>query len=391
MRKEYAREHGAHVVIVGAGPVGLLAGICATRLGLEVDVLDENRRPQTRGHATILHASSLRLLEELGLAEPMVTSGHRIERIGLYVDGIRSAALELPSPVLAVPQSTLEQVLGTALREDGVEILPARQATTLTESDGRVHVRVVRFEGDRDGVLHPTSSSVLETDFVIGADGRGSRVRAALGIDIVEVGAPVSYAMFELPSDDPGSEMILAFSEGLASAMIPLPGGRVRWGFQLESGSTQKLYASDLCAFLAERAPWYRQAVERVDWASVVRFERRVARHFGKSRAWLAGDAAHGTSPFGAQSMNVGLCEARELVRGIARCVESGGAPGELESYGEEQRREWHKLLGVNVSFELLPGARPWLAAYARRIVPALPASDGELEVLLRQMGLVLR
>jgi 2-polyprenyl-6-methoxyphenol hydroxylase-like FAD-dependent oxidoreductase len=80
----------------------------------------------------------------------------------------------------------------------------------------------------------------------------------------------------------------------------------------------ERLYASDLCALLAQRAPWYRRAVERVDWGRVVRFERRLARRFGESRVWLAGDAAHGTSPLGAQSMNAGLSEAHDLVRGIA-------------------------------------------------------------------------
>jgi hypothetical protein len=67
------------------------------------------------------------------LAEPILASGHRIDRVSLYVDGVRSAVLELPSPVLAVSQSTIEHVFGTALREEGVEILRARQATTLIE------------------------------------------------------------------------------------------------------------------------------------------------------------------------------------------------------------------------------------------------------------------
>jgi 2-polyprenyl-6-methoxyphenol hydroxylase-like FAD-dependent oxidoreductase len=197
--------------------------------------------------------------------------------------------------------------------------------------------------------------------------------------------------MFELPSKESNSEMILTFSEGFASAMLPLPEGRVRWGFQIESRTTERLYASDLSALLARHAPWFQGGVDRIDWGSVVRFERRIARRFGKGRAWLAGDAAHGTSPLGAQSMNVGLAEAHDLVRRIAKCTKPGGTLDELEQYGTESQREWQKLLGVNVSFDLLPQAPRWLAQLARRIVPALPVSGFDLEWILGQLGLAVR
>jgi 2-polyprenyl-6-methoxyphenol hydroxylase-like FAD-dependent oxidoreductase len=391
------RKRPTEVLVVGAGPVGLFAGLCAARRGLAVEIIDESPRHEARGHATILHASSIRLLEGLGLAEEVLAAGHRLDRIGLYIDGVRSAALDLVSPTLAVPQSKLEELLRTSLRAEGIEPNHSRQATTIAESNERVHVRVMRWEhvtsraDDQEAIGHPVSSSVLETDFVIGADGRTSKVRTALGIDSVDLGPPASYAMFELPSNDPGSEMILSFSDGLANAMIPLPGGRVRWGFQIESRTNEELYAADLCALLARRAPWYQGTADRVDWGAVVRFERRLARRFGKGRTWLAGDAAHGTSPLGAQSMNVGLTEAHHLVRRIAECTETSKPAEVLDQYGTESQREWQKLLGFNVSFDLLPYAPAWLPAHARRVVPALPASGFDLESLLGQLGLVIR
>jgi 2-polyprenyl-6-methoxyphenol hydroxylase-like FAD-dependent oxidoreductase len=394
---EQGRERSTRVLVVGAGPVGLFSALCAARRGFAVEILDENPGTQARGHATLLHASSLRLLEQFDLAEPLLAAGHRLDRLALYVDDARTAAFGLPAPVLAVPQSELEALLASALRAEGIAVMHGRQATTITESNDRVQIRVMCWElarsqeHAREGIWQPVSLSSHEADFVIGADGRGSRVRSALGIDTAELGAPASYAMFELPSRTSDAEMVLTFSEGLVSAMVPLPGGRVRWGFQIESGTTERLYASDLSALLAQRAPWYEGEVERVDWGRVVRFGRRIARRFGKGRVWLAGDAAHGTSPLGAQSMNVGLTEAHDLVHHIAKCVDAGGTLGDLEQYGAESEREWQKLLGFNVSFDLLPNARSWLPPLARRLVPALPASSFELESLLGQMGLVLR
>jgi 2-polyprenyl-6-methoxyphenol hydroxylase-like FAD-dependent oxidoreductase len=173
--------------------------------------------------------------------------------------------------------------------------------------------------------------------------------------------------------------------------MLPLPEGRVRWGFQIQSRTTEKLDATDLSALLARRAPFYQDGVDRIDWGRVVRFERRIARRFGKERAWLAGDAAHETCPFGAQSMNVGFSEAHDLVRRIAKCGGADGTLAELEQSGFDSHREWQKLLGVNVGFDLLPQAPGWLATLARRLVPALPASGVDLVTLLAQLGLVLR
>jgi 2-polyprenyl-6-methoxyphenol hydroxylase-like FAD-dependent oxidoreductase len=126
-----------------------------------------------------------------------------------------------------------------------------------------------------------------------------------------------------------------------------------------------------------------------VDWGTVIQFERRLCRRFGKGRVWLAGDAAHVTSPFGAQSMNLGFSEAHELVERIIRNLRSGGS-SPIDEYGVERAREWHKLLGVNVSFELLPRAPSWVSAHIRRLVPALPASRNALTQLLEQLGVRL-
>jgi 2-polyprenyl-6-methoxyphenol hydroxylase-like FAD-dependent oxidoreductase len=141
---------------------------------------------------------------------------------------------------------------------------------------------------------------------------------------------------------------------------------------------------------LSERAPWFSDGAPSLDWGNVIQFERRLVRQFGKGRVWLAGDAAHVTSPLGGQSMNVGLLEGYELAGHIAGAIASGQGPSALEFYGAERQREWHKLLGVNTSFELRPHAPAWLAQHARRLVPALPASGRDLNTILGQLGLHL-
>jgi len=72
----------------------------------------------------------------------------------------------------------------------------------------------------------------------------------------------------------------------------------------------------------------------------------------------------------------------------MAACLEGRRDLDTLEQYGRERRREWHKLLGLNVSFDLLPNAAPWVAPHARRILPALPTSGEDLDQRLEQIGL---
>lgn len=382
------------VLVVGAGPVGLFAALCARRRGLDVVVLDQSWQGFGRGHAAILHPRSLAFLREEGLGDELVRAGRLIDCVSVYVDQAPVCRLPLDSPALAIAQSTLEETLLGALGRLGVRPMAPYQATTIEQDGTGVNVRVVRRELVRRGSpanyseWEPIESSVVRAGFVIGADGYDSRVRAALGIEAVTVGGTESFSIFEFPTSSTADDVELCFEDELASAMIPLPNDRVRWSFQLASGLDEPPDVARLKSLLAERAPWFADGGTGVEWGTVMHFERRLARSFGKGRVWLAGDAAHVTSPFGGQSMNGGLYEARELASRMAACIASDAGLETLEQYGSERRREWHKLLGVNVTFDLLPHAAPWLAPHARRIVPNLPTSGRDLDRGLEKMGL---
>ena len=384
------------LLVVGAGPVGLFGALCATRRGVEVMVLDQSWRGFARGYATILHPRSLRLLGEAGLTDELFRTGRRIDRVAVYVDGAHLATVELPSPALAIAQTTLEQVLLQALRGEGVKPQAPQQATTVEQDQDGVKVRVVRRElASRGspfdyGDWHPVESFMVHTDFVLGADGYDSGVRAALGIETLTVGATESYAIFEFPGGSETDQVHICFDDALASAMIPLAGGRTRWAFQLASELDKPADLEHLRSLLSRRAPWYVDGTSVIDWGTVMHFEKRLARTFGEGRVWLAGDAAHVTSPFGGQSMNGGLFEAHDFANRVADYAAGNQKIDMFEHYGRELRREWHKLLGVNVGFDLLPHAPPWLAKHARRIVPTLPASGRDLERALEQLGLEL-
>jgi 2-polyprenyl-6-methoxyphenol hydroxylase-like FAD-dependent oxidoreductase len=385
------------LLVVGAGPVGLCAALCAARAGLDVEVIDQSFRGFGRGYATLLHPAAVHTLDRLGVGEKLRRAGREISGIGLRADGSERMRLELPSPALAVAQGALEQTLLTALRELDVPLSAPCEASTILQESSKVSVRVVRRELVTYGSPAEYSdwaaveSSLVHADFVIGADGYESRVRTALGIDCATLGETESFAMFEVPAhEDSSRDIELGFSGGLVSAVIPLPEGRTRLGFQLDSGLDLEPDAGRLHDLVSARTPWLRNGQQQIDWGTVIHFERRLVRRFGVGRVWLAGDAAHVTSPFGAQSMNLGLLEADQFVSDVARCVH-GRAPLEtVHEHGAERLREWHKLLGYNVRFDLLANAPSWLPSYARRVAPVLPASGPDLRKVLEQVGLRL-
>ncbi len=139
---------------------------------------------------------------------------------------------------------------------------------------------------------------------------------------------------------------------------------------------------SHLRALAHARLPWRQPAPEQAEWSTVTHFERRLARTFGDERVWLAGDAAHITSPFGGQSMNGGLSEVYDLVERMADCVLNGKPSTALEQLGAAREREWAKLLGFQVEFQ--SAADPRMAARACQpdhpciagLRPGLPTPD---------------
>jgi 2-polyprenyl-6-methoxyphenol hydroxylase-like FAD-dependent oxidoreductase len=392
-----SRIEKTQVLIVGSGPVGLVAGLCAARRGLQVTLLEQGFRGEARGHAAILHPASLRLLSELGLSKRVIPAGRVLDHLNLIVDGEPRMRLELPLPALAIDQSVLEEVLLTALRAERAEMRCPCEATTITGNAERVEVGVTRRElvtlgsPNRYPEWEPVDFSTIHADFVLGADGYQSRVRAALGLQNIEAGSTEAFALFEGPELAPEPVFDLVLGRGPASVLVSLPDKRSRWGFQLDSDFTLTPDVEHLRALVLRRMPFLETTPERVDWSTVTHFERRLANSFGRGRVWLTGDAAHITSPFGGQSMNVGFLEAETLVDRMADCLIGKRELESLEQIGAASERAWRTLLGFNVHLETTSAAPSWLADHARTIVSSLPVSGADLQFVLKQLGLIIR
>jgi 2-polyprenyl-6-methoxyphenol hydroxylase-like FAD-dependent oxidoreductase len=407
------------VLVVGAGPTGLVAALQLSQAGLAVEVIDEEWRPAGHSYALALHPRSVALLDRLGLAGEVIAAGRRLEAVDVYHGAQLEASLRPEGPegfpfLLALPQSALEDLLARRLSERGVRVRWSHRLASLLTDAGEVVARVHRLEKESAGYAVAHTEWVIDKEltfrsaFVIGADGHRSLVRRALGTSFEEVAPSQVFAVVEC-GGGAHDEMRLVLDEATVSALWPLPEGRARWSFELEDPgvSAEDRFKSRLTTRIGERhfphldearvrglvldrAAWFDAQLGEIGWSAEVRFERRLASAFGRGRVWLAGDAAHLTGPAGMQSMNGGLDEASDLASRIAGVLRGGQALAALEAYGAGRRAAWELLLGCRGGLRSGPGTLPFVARNAARLLPCLPATGEDLVPLAGQLGLAV-
>jgi 2-polyprenyl-6-methoxyphenol hydroxylase-like FAD-dependent oxidoreductase len=388
--------------VVGGGPVGLFTAACLHERGVEVAVLDAESERPVRSYACGLHPETLRLFDRLGLMPALQEFAHRVDRIFISRAGERVAVAEfgaLPGRfphVLTLGQSDLRDLLALELERVGVDVCARQEVTQLSMSDGFVSMGVVPSESAAPGAREPlgerASAEPFErrADYLIGADGYHSLCRKAAGIEMIDLRQSEAFAMFEFEADlgEFEHEAHVAVSADDVSAFWPLGPHQGRWTFQISEHLDEAPGIDALTELLRRRVPWFLPRPEQLAWSSTVHFERRIARRFGAGRVWLAGDAAHVTSPLGFQNMNRGFVEGNELANLINGTLQGEpAAAGGFARLERAQQAEWRRLFGLGVRvvsegrLSVLEGTR---------LVPCLPASGRDLELLLRQLDLRL-
>ncbi|HZJ10484.1 MAG TPA: NAD(P)/FAD-dependent oxidoreductase, partial [Trueperaceae bacterium] len=209
--------------VVGAGPVGLYVACLLAAAGRDVVVLDESDGA-TGSRSIGIHPPALEALELAGVAEELLACGSRIEnaRLMLGADHVGDLPLrDCPGPysfVLTLPQHETERILCDRLERSRPGAL--RRGTRVVD--------VRRQRTDMELLLEDGGS--LSCRFVIGCDGRLSRVREALGVPLAGGALKHHYLMADMPEDGMlGEDAAISLgAEGVVES-FPLPGQRRRW------------------------------------------------------------------------------------------------------------------------------------------------------------------
>ena len=395
------RHPDPEVLVVGAGPVGLVATLFLQQHGVPVEVIDTHQRTTQHSYALAIHPRTLQILEEAGLSTELIAAGRKLTKIAYYAGGERRAEIDYAALfsthpyLLVLRQSLLERAAEEALRQRKLQVLWGHRLQSLSADDAPPRAEVARLDQVATG--YPIAraewvvvrSETIRPAYVIGADGYDSAVRRMAGIEMEEHGAGQIFSVYEIEAaGELPAEVRVILDPDLTSVYWPLEEGRCRWGFQIQNATDHEASMARLEQLIGARAPWWTSRPTQIYWSTVGLFESRVTRSFGKGGVWLAGDAAHQAPPIGVHSMNSGLVEARQLAARIARILRADGTPALLQQFAAETHQAWQRLLGADREVRALPGADPWVRDARKRIVACLPASGDDLEPLLRQIGL---
>ena len=395
------RHPDPEVLVVGAGPVGLMAALFLQEHGIRVEVVDMHQRTTQHSYALAIHPRTLGILDEAGLAEGLINAGRKLTKVAYYEGRARRAEIDYSALasrhpyLLVIRQSLLERTVEKALRQKKLKVLWGHRLQSLDADGSTLRADVAKLDQVSSGYPIARSEWVvvrrktIRPAYVIGADGHHSAVRRMSGIEMQEHGASQIFSVYEIEAEgELPAEVRVIVDPDLTSVYWPLEAGRCRWGFQIRGTSEHATSMERLEQLIAARAPWFTARPTEIYWSTLGVFESRVTQSFGKGGVWLAGDAAHQASPIGVHSMNSGLMEARELASRMIRTLRAGGSASPIEEFATETHRTWRRLLGVGGSVRALPGADPWVRQAGARILPCIPASGGDLEPLLNQLHL---
>ena len=318
----------ADVVIVGAGPTGLLlAGDLATA-GISVIVLEARAGESNLTRAFGVHARTLEVLDARGLADEVVASGTRVGGLRLF-DRIEVDLSGLPSrfPYLLVnPQYNVEGPLERRAVGAGAEIVRGARVTGLRQ--------------DADGVDVEVDETSYRARYVVGADGVHSSVRGALGLAFPGKAVVQSLMLADVRLTDAPQDVLAVNAVGDCFAFVaPFGDGWYRifaWDRLHPLPDTAPVDLAEL-RDVTRRALGTDFGMHDPRWMSRFHSDERQVETYRVGRVFLAGDAAHVHSPAGGQGMNTGIQDAANLSWKLAAALQGWAPTGLLDTYQAER------------------------------------------------------
>ncbi|MEV5882459.1 FAD-dependent monooxygenase [Streptomyces sp. NPDC052020] len=326
------------VLVVGAGPVGMVLAAELLRHGVRADIISKLRRQSPHSRATILWPRILELLDRIGVGRKLVEGGHYFDQMNYYsnkkmiglvrFDRLRGVGYPF---AITIPQWRTEAILEEHLSELG-----GRIDYDHTFLDGTRHPHAVNCR-----LRLPDGTEETRTyDYVVGADGYNSVVREAFGFRFAgrTLRTRLAITDAEILGETTSSEAAYYLTRTGNMVLAPLGDGIFRVGASVPEDYTGD--TPDRAFFeklLAERVPGARRLGE-MRFSGVFTAHVRSASTYGSDRVFLAGDSAHAMSPSGAQGLNTGIQDAVNLGWKLAGVVRGDYRPELLDSYDTERR-----------------------------------------------------
>jgi len=331
-------------VIAGGGPAGMMLALLLARAGVDVTVMEKHADFLRDFRGDTVHASTLRLLDELGLGRQFDELPHRvIDSVRMQVQGVSidvdfGRVPGVHKHIALVPQwDFLELLAASAESEPSFRLLRSTEALGVIRDGDRVVGVTYR---DPDG-----QTREMRARLTVACDGRSSTLRAATGLVPRSFGAPMDVWWFRLPrhpNDPPGLAGIL--DTGRATITIDR-GDYYQIAYIIPKGSDAELRAQGIEALqhnLVSMVPWL---ADRVDALTSFDDVKLLDVQLNRLRRWYCdgllciGDSAHAMSPVGGVGINLAVADAVAAGRILAKPLLAGRVS--TRELAQVQVRRW--------------------------------------------------
>ncbi|WP_405012274.1 FAD-dependent monooxygenase [Kitasatospora sp. NBC_01539] len=326
------RQFDADVVVVGAGPTGLLLAGDLAAAGLRVTVLEKRGTESNLTRAFAVHARTLEQLDARGLADDLVATGRPVSSLRLF--GRLAVDLgSLPSRfpfVLVTPQSHTERLLQERATKAGAVIRRGAEVVGLRQDAAGVRLDV--REGDAE--------SSVRAVYAVGTDGVHSTVRDLLGIPFPGESVVESVMLADVRLErEPEDALTVGAGEDGFALLAPFGDGWYRvvaWDRNHPAPDGTPV-DTDALAALMTSVLGTDHGPHDARWTSRFHSDERQVPTYRSGRVFLAGDAAHCHSPAGGQGMNTGLQDAANLGWKLVGAVRGWAPDALLDTYQTER------------------------------------------------------
>jgi 2-polyprenyl-6-methoxyphenol hydroxylase-like FAD-dependent oxidoreductase len=320
------------VLVVGAGPTGLVLAIELARRGVPFHLLDRHSEPLRWDRATTVKARSLEVFGSMGLADSFVRRGRIVRGVNFFSGEVKVASytfdgLDSPFPfMLSIPEDESERILTEKLEELGGRVERGVEFAGLEQGERSVRARLRSLhDGER----------TLEASWVVGTDGLHSAVRDAIGDQFDGHDEPTPWGVVDAHLCGWRHPADLAAAQLEPPMLYPIPLPKGRWRVYFRPDPNEDVLAT-VGARLRAISPG--AALEDADKPQLFHTHSRVARRYRIGRVLLAGDAAHACSPFEGHGMNTGIQDAHNLGWKLGLVVSGAAAETLLDSYEVERQ-----------------------------------------------------
>jgi 2-polyprenyl-6-methoxyphenol hydroxylase-like FAD-dependent oxidoreductase len=326
-------SHQTAVLVVGAGPTGLLLAADLCRRGVPCHLIDAQPAPLHWDRATVVHPRSLQIFESLGLVNQFLTAGCRQRVVKIHSGGELLGTIDLADCGsiygfnVGLSEEVTESIITGYLHQHGGQVHRSSSLVGLTVTPGNRVLADIERNGDR---------YQIEARWVVGCDGLHSATRDIAGISLEGHDTPKPWAVFDA-SVQPWAhtfEATFVYLENLPVILTALPGHR--WRVYLLPSAENSDLVADAISTLHE----YEPAAAFVDVDNPARFRchTKIATKYRSGPIFLAGDAAHLCSPGEGHGMNCGLQDAFNLAWKLALVHQGAADEALLDSYEIERR-----------------------------------------------------